>query len=82
MSDNVPTGVSADRPARPRPPRWGVRTVWFVGFALLCMLVANGLYAAGIRGWGLLPFIGVCIGIVGGAYTSYRGLRSASWLPR
>lgn len=77
-----PTGAVAEQPQRPRPARWGVRTLWWLGLVFVCMLSANALYSLGVDYWGLLPLAGTIVGICGATYCSYRGLRSATWLGR
>jgi hypothetical protein len=56
---------------------WGLLTLLFLGIALACVLVSNshGSYTA-VTGVGLL------VGFAGAAYCSYRGVKSATWLPR
>ena len=77
-----PTGAAAGQGQRPRPARWGVRTLWWLALVFVCLLTSNALYSFGVDYWGLLPLAGTVVGICGAAYCSVRGLRSATWLGR
>ncbi len=77
-----PRGVDAERPPRPRRPRWGVRTVWSLVVAFIAVLASTGFVDAGKQDLATAAtLVGWCAFIVA-AYCSYRGLRGASWLPR
>lgn len=61
---------------RQRHWRWGLLTLLFLGIALTCLLVSNsaGHYT-------VVTGLGVLVGFVGAAYCTYRGIKSATWLP-
>ena len=69
-----------ERPVRPRPPRWGVRAMWWLALALASVLTSNVLLAAGNSDWVLLTFLGTVVGLGGAAYCSAKGLSSSGWL--
>lgn len=56
---------------------WGLLTLLFLGIALACVLTSNaqGRYTA-------LTGIGLLVGFAGAGYCTYRGLKTARWLPR
>lgn len=59
-------------PRRPRPPRWGVRTLGFLTLAFACILVSNAMdrYTA-------VTLVGLLAGLIGALYCSVRGLAAA-----
>jgi peptidoglycan/LPS O-acetylase OafA/YrhL len=65
-------------PSRPaglpqkRPPRWGLRTLGFLGLALLAIITSVSLGGHTFGTLGSLVF-----GLVGAAYCSIKGLRVA-----
>jgi nitrate/nitrite transporter NarK len=69
--------VSDQPESRKRGMRWGLLTLLFLGIALVCVMVsnANGEY-------GPLTLLGLLVGLGGAGYSSYRGLKGFSWLPR
>jgi fatty acid desaturase len=76
-------GVDAERPPPQRRPRWGVRTVWLVALAFAGMWTSSLLEGLGAGdAWAGLAGLVAWVGLLGAAYCTYRGLRSASWLPR
>jgi hypothetical protein len=77
-----PSGVSAERPPRPRRPRWGVRTLWLLAVAFVGVLTSTGFVDAGKPDLARVATLVTWAAFIGAAYCSYRGLRSASWLPR
>ncbi len=76
------TSGDSERPPRPRRPRWGVRTLVFLGLTLLFGTLTNGLTGAGVDGWAGVTSLGAWVCLAGAVWCSYRGLRSASWLGR
>jgi peptidoglycan/LPS O-acetylase OafA/YrhL len=56
-----------------RQPRWGLRTLGFLGLALLAMVTAISLGGYTFGTLGSLLF-----GFIGAAYCSVKGVRSAS----
>jgi hypothetical protein len=61
----MPERRSTDR----RPPRWGVRTLWFLALALLC------IGASTLQGhYTVLTLTGLLVGFVGAMICSVRGL--------
>jgi len=62
---------------RARRPWWGLLTLLFLGIALACVLVSNaqGRYTG-------LTALGLLVGFAGAGYCTYRGLKTARWLPR
>jgi hypothetical protein len=60
----------------PKPKRWGIRTLAFLGLAAASIIVSNLLHAKGNDDFALLTFIGTVVGLVGAAVCSVRGLRS------
>lgn len=60
---------------RPKQKYWGLRTLGFLGLALVA-------YLASSRMSGPLPLLGFVLGMTGAAYSSYRGVKDFSWLPR
>jgi hypothetical protein len=77
-----PSGVDAERPPRPRRPRWGVRTVWLLVVAFVAVLASTGFDDAGRSALATVATVVAWAAFIAAAYCSYRGLRSASWLPR
>jgi hypothetical protein len=75
------TELDAERPARRRQPRWGVRTILLVGLATVCIVVSSGLGPDG-EPWTTVAGLAAWCAIGGAAYCSYRGLRGASRLFR
>ena len=67
------TSPSTDRPAKPRAPKWGVRTLLFLILAVICILVSNlqGHYT-------VLTLAGLVVGLVGAGICSVRGLATLS----
>ena len=62
---------------RPRNIRWGLLTLLFLGIALACILRSNATgHYTGITATGLL------VGFAAAGYCSYRGVKTARWLPR
>ena len=64
--------VGPSRPAGPpqkRPPRWGLRTLGFLGLALLAIITSASLGGHTFGTLGSLLF-----GLVGAAYCSIKGL--------
>ena len=57
--------------------RWGLLTLGFLAIALTCVLVSSsqGRYTA-------LTGLGLLVGFAGAGYCTYRGLKTATWLPR
>jgi peptidoglycan/LPS O-acetylase OafA/YrhL len=65
----------ASRPAGPpqqRQPRWGLRTLGFLGLALLAIFTSASLGGHTFGTFGSLLF-----GLIGAAYCSIKGLRVA-----
>jgi hypothetical protein len=60
---------------RPRQKYWGLRTLGFLTIALVSYLASSRVGTA-------LPLLGFIVGMAGAAYSSYRGLKDFSWLPR
>jgi hypothetical protein len=69
--------MSDQTPARRRSMRWGLLTLLFLGMALTCVLVSN---AQGYYTW--LTLLGLLVGFGGAGYSTWRGLKSFTWLPR
>lgn len=67
---------------RPRGPRWGVRTLLFLGLAGISVLTSNALYVRDVDDYVLLTFAGTVVGLVGAGYCSVRGLAAGGWLGR
>ena len=67
--------MSEHEPRRPRQKYWGLRTLGFLTIALVS-------YLASSRMSGALPLLGFLLGLSGAAYSTYRGLKDFSWLPR
>ena len=67
-------GTTPPKPGSPRQrrPRWGVRTLGFLGLALIAIITANSLGGNTIGTFGSLLF-----GLIGAAYCSLRGLNEA-----
>jgi peptidoglycan/LPS O-acetylase OafA/YrhL len=68
--ESVPT-----RPAGPpqkRPPRWGLRTLGFLGLALIAIITSASLGGHTFGTFGSLLF-----GLIGAGYCSVKGLRAA-----
>ena len=62
---------------RPRNWRWGLLTLLFLGIALTCVLVSNSA-----RHYTVVTGLGLLVGFGGAAYCTYRGIKSATWMPR
>ena len=77
-----PSGVDSERPPRPRRPRWGVRTLAFLGLAMVSALTVNTLADLHVTTWAPVAGLGFLVGVLGAAYCSYRGLRAFDWLQR
>jgi hypothetical protein len=73
--------VGRQTAGRPKRKRWGLRTLAFLTLALASVLTSSALSADGS---GVRPIIvvGVLVGFVGAAYSSFRGLRDFNWLQR
>jgi hypothetical protein len=56
--------------------------VWLLGVAFIGVLASTGFDDAGKGSLAGLATLVAWVGFIGAAYCSYRGLRSASWLPR
>jgi hypothetical protein len=67
--------VGEHEPLRPKQKYWGLRTLGFLTIALVSILASN-------RGSSVLPLIGLLVGLSGAMYSSYRGLKDFTWLPR
>ncbi|MGI8946634.1 MAG: hypothetical protein ACR2FV_01360 [Ornithinimicrobium sp.] len=65
---------SRSRPAR--APRWGLRTLAFLGLALACVMTSNVLLLQGDDDWVLVTFAGTVVGFAGATYCTVRGLLS------
>lgn len=65
-----PHAPQVDRPAV-RPPRWGVRALWFLALAVLALVVAGaqGRHTVGTLG-------SLAIGLIGAARCSALGVRA------
>jgi hypothetical protein len=67
----------------PRPKRWGIRTLAYLGLAAASIMTSNYLRFRGISNFALLTFVGTVVGLVGATVCSIRGLRSMGGrLPR
>ena len=67
--------VASSRPAGPprkRPPRWGLRTLGFLGLVLLAIITSASLGGHTFGTFGSLLF-----GLIGAGYCSVKGLRAA-----
>jgi hypothetical protein len=56
--------------------------LWLLGVAFVGVLASTGFDDAGRSALATVATVVAWVGFVGAAYCSYRGLRSASWLPR
>ena len=65
----------------PKPRRWGLRTLAYLGLAAASILTSNVLHARGGNDFALLTFLGTVIGLAGAMVCSIRGLRSWSSRP-
>jgi hypothetical protein len=72
------------RPSRPpRPKRWGLRTLVFLGITAASIMISNFLHAKGNDNFVLLTFIGTVVGLVGATVCSVRGIQAMGGrLPR
>jgi len=72
--------VTGQTPRKPKPKRWGLRTLAFLALALASVLTSSILSQRG----GDIPLttLGVLVGLAGAAYCSFRGLKDFRWLPR
>jgi hypothetical protein len=61
-----------------KPRRWGLRTLGFLAIALVSLLAPS----LGAEEYTVLTDLGLLVGLVGAAYSSYRGVKEATWLPR
>jgi len=67
----------------PKPRRWGLRTLGFLGIAAASIVASNLDHANGTADYALLTFIGTVVGLAGATVCSVRGLRSwGGRLPR
>jgi hypothetical protein len=55
-------------------PRWGLRTLAFLGLATLSILLGHILYVEGVTAFVLLTFLGMVIGLGGAVVCSVRGV--------
>lgn len=62
---------------RKRNIRWGLLALLFLGIALACVLTSNGQGS-----YNAVTVTGVLVGFLGAGYCSWKGVKSASWLPR
>jgi peptidoglycan/LPS O-acetylase OafA/YrhL len=71
MNEDGSAAPGAGTPER-RRPRWGLRTLGFLGLALLAIVTSAGLghHTAGTLG-------SLLFGLIGAAYCSLKGLRVA-----
>ena len=69
-NDNAPQGAG---PPQKRRPRWGLRTLGFLGLAFLAIVVSASLGHHTVGTLGSLLF-----GLLGAAYCSVKGLRVAA----
>ncbi len=70
------SSLSRWRSRRARTPRWGLRTLAFLGLALACVMTSNVLHLQSNDDWVLLTFAGTIIGFAGATYCTVRGLLS------
>ena len=61
--------VTGQTPRKPKPKRWGLRTLAFLALALASVLTSSILSQR-------------LVGLAGAAYCSFRGLKDFRWLPR
>lgn len=64
------------RSRQARTPRWGLRTLAFLGLSLVCVMTSNVLLLQDDDDWVLLAFLGTVVGFVGATYCTARGLLS------
>ena len=67
--------MSEHEPLRPKQRHWGLRTLGFLTIALVSILASS-------RESSVLPLIGLIVGLSGATYSSFRGLKDFTWLPR
>ena len=72
--------MTDQQPVRPRPPRWGVRSLLWLTLAFVSVITSNVLNTAGNSDWVLVTFVGTVAGLGGAAYCSVKGLGSSGWL--
>ena len=68
--------VEGRRSQLPKPRRWGLRTLAYLGLAAASILTANILHARGGNDIALLTFLGTVVGLTGAMVCSIRGIRS------
>lgn len=68
--------MTEDVSRRPKPRRWGLRTLAYLGLAAVSVMASNVLHAKQIDDYVLLTFTGVVVGFTGATVCSIRGLRS------
>lgn len=70
------SSLSQSRTRRARAPRWGLRTLAFLGLSLACVMTSNVLLLQGNDDWVLVTFAGTVLGFTGATYCTVRGLLS------
>ena len=68
--EHVPSSPAG--PPQKRPPRWGLRTLGFLGLALLAIITSASLGGHTFGTAGSLAF-----GLIGAGYCSVKGFRAA-----
>ncbi len=68
--------MGEQRPGGVKRKYWGLRTLGFLAIALVSVLAANRSANP------TLTLLGLVVGLSGASYSSYRGLKDFSWLPR
>jgi hypothetical protein len=56
--------------------RWGVRTLLYLGLALVSIIASNWMRMTGNTDVILLTFIGTVVGLAGATVSTIRGLRA------